>query len=153
MIIISCKLYYIWSVAHVLLNLYEVDCWMNISSSKLWFVVVFVYWRFVDKWEDVWQSGADLLAMERSLVEEEWKTHQSEASNRRHCFSKASKLGWEADGEYYQGWVEAKFGGGRDSPDNSHAMPYLPPPQVLETQDSSEEPKRDGDNIMIESSM
>jgi hypothetical protein len=30
--------------------------------------------------------------IERSLVEEELKTHESEADDRRHCFSKASKL-------------------------------------------------------------
>ena len=126
---------------------------MNISSRKLWFVVVYVYWRFVEKWEDVWQSGADLPALERLSVEEELKTHESEADDRRHCFSKVSKLDWEVDGEYYQGWVEAKFGGGRGSPDNSHAMPYLPPPQVLETQDNSEEPEWEGDNVILEAAM
>ena len=46
-----------------------------------------------------------------------------------------------ADGEYYQGKNEAKFGGGRDSPDNLHVMPHLAPPQVLETQYNSEEPE------------
>jgi hypothetical protein len=32
-------------------------------------------------------------------------------------------------------------------------MPYFPPPKVLETQDNSEEPEGEGDNIMLEVAM
>ena len=40
-----------------------------------------------------------------------------------------------------------------DSPDYSYTMPFLPPPQVLETQDILEEPEGEGDNIMLEAAM
>ena len=44
--------------------------------------------------------------------------------------------------------MEAKFGGGRDLPDNSRIMPILPP-KVLETQDNLAGPEGEGDNVML----
>ena len=58
-----------------------------------------------------------------------------------------------ADGEYYQGQNEAKFGGGRDSPDNLHVIPHLAPYQILETQTNLEEPEGERDNRMLEAGM
>jgi hypothetical protein len=40
-----------------------------------------------------------------------------------------------------------------DSPNNLDSMPILPPPKVLETQDNSEDPKGEGDNIISEVAM
>jgi len=127
---------------------------MNISSCKLWFVVVLVYRRYVDKCEDVWQSGADLLASKGIVGGRRIKKSQIRSWwYRRHCCRKAPNLDWEADGEYYQGQNEAEFVGGRDSPDNLHVIPHLAPLQVLETQDNSEEPEGERNNRMLEEGM
>ena len=88
------------------------------------------------------------------MVEKELKNHKSEVDDigdtavKRH-----QNLIKRADGEYYQGQNEAKFGGGRDSPDNLHVIPHLAPPQVLETQNNSEEPEGERDNRMLEAGM
>ena len=88
------------------------------------------------------------------LVEEELKNHKSEVDDiGGTAVERHQNLIERADGEYYQGQNEAKFGGGRDSPDNLHVIPNLTPPQVLETQNNLEEPEGERDNRLLEAGM
>ena len=113
-----------------------------------------LYLRYVDKCEDVWQSGAISWQAKGLLVEEELKYHKSEVDDiGGTAVERHQNLIERADGEYYQGQNEEKFGGGRDSPDNLHVIPHSAPPRVLETQNNSEEPEQERDNRMLEAGM